>query len=104
MVVVLAARMRPLEPCQPVPYRHALDQTVVDQQVEHPVDAGAAGGLSRIAERVLDLSALVAVVAMWGGLALSYEIASLPPSSAIIGLAGAAYAGATLVSRVRTAV
>ena len=28
---------------------------------------------------------------MWGGLALSYEFATLPPSSAIIGLAGAGY-------------
>ena len=51
--------------------------------------------------RGLALSALVAVVAMCGGLALSYQIASLPPSSAIIGLAGAAYAGATLVTRIR---
>ena len=46
---------------------------------------------------------LVAVLAMWGGLALSYQIASLPPSSAIIGLAGAAYAGATLLTRIRIA-
>ena len=46
---------------------------------------------------------LVAVLAMWGGLALSYRIASLPPSSAIIGLAGAAYAGTTLLTRIRIA-
>ena len=48
------------------------------------------------------LSAVVAVLAMWGGLALSYTISSLPPSSAIIGLAGGAYAVATLVTRTRT--
>ena len=47
------------------------------------------------------LSAVVAVLAMWGGLALSYTISSLPPSSAIIGLAGAAYAVATLLTRAR---
>jgi hypothetical protein len=39
---------------------------------------------------------------MWGGLALSYEIASLPPSSAIIGLAGAGYAGAAVLARGRS--
>jgi zinc/manganese transport system permease protein len=63
--------------------------------------AGAAQRLTARPYRGLALSALVAVAAMWGGLALSYAIASLPPSSAIIGLAGAAYAGATLLSRVR---
>ena len=38
---------------------------------------------------------------MWGGLALSYAIGSLPPSSAIIGLAAAAYALAALHARTR---
>jgi zinc/manganese transport system permease protein len=47
------------------------------------------------------LSGLIAVLAMWGGLALSYAIRSLPPSSAIIGLAALAYALATLYARVR---
>jgi len=37
---------------------------------------------------------------MWGGLALSYAIASLPPSSAIIGLAAGAYGASALVVRV----
>jgi zinc/manganese transport system permease protein len=63
--------------------------------------AGAAQRLTASPYRGLALSALVAVVAMWGGLALSYQIAALPPSSAIIGLAGAAYAGATLLARTR---
>ena len=44
VVVVLAARMSPLEPGQPVTYRYALDQSVLDKQVEHPVNARAAGG------------------------------------------------------------
>ena len=58
--------------------------------------AGAAHRLTASPYRGLALSALLAVLAMWGGLALSYEIASLPPSSAIIGLAGAFYVVATL--------
>jgi hypothetical protein len=40
------------------------------------------------------------VAATWGGLALSYAISSLPPSSAIIGLAAAAFAIAALAARV----
>ncbi len=36
---------------------------------------------------------LLAAVSMWGGLALGYAIPSLPPSSAIIGLAAAGYSG-----------
>jgi zinc/manganese transport system permease protein len=63
--------------------------------------AGAAQRLTASPYRGLALSALVAVLAMWGGLALSYQIASLPPSSAIIGLAGAAYAAATVYTRLR---
>ncbi len=58
-------------------------------------------GSPRSPYRGLGLSALLAVLAMWGGLALSYEIASLPPSSAIIGLAGAVYLAATLFARAR---
>ncbi|MBV9416645.1 MAG: metal ABC transporter permease [Solirubrobacterales bacterium] len=65
--------------------------------------AGAAQRLTARPYRGLALSALLAVLAMWGGLALSYQISSLPPSSAIIGLAGAAYAAATVYARVRPA-
>jgi zinc/manganese transport system permease protein len=46
-------------------------------------------------------SAGVAVGAMWAGLALSYQIPSLPPSSAIIGLAAAGYGLAALARRFR---
>jgi zinc/manganese transport system permease protein len=63
--------------------------------------AGAAHRLTASPYRGLALSALLAVLAMWGGLALSYQISSLPPSSAIIGLAAAAYAGAVLLTRAR---
>jgi zinc/manganese transport system permease protein len=61
--------------------------------------AGAAHRLTARPYRGLALSAVVAVGAMWGGLALSYAIPSLPPSSAIIALAAAAYAAAALVAR-----
>jgi zinc/manganese transport system permease protein len=64
--------------------------------------AGAAHRLTARPYRGLALSALIAVLAMWGGLALSYEIASLPPSSAIIGLAGAGYAAASFLGRLRS--
>jgi zinc/manganese transport system permease protein len=63
--------------------------------------AGAAHKLASAPSRGVALAAGLAVAAMWGGLALSYAISSLPPSSAIIGLAAAEYAAATLVSRVR---
>jgi zinc/manganese transport system permease protein len=63
--------------------------------------AGAAHRLTTHPYRGLALSALIAMLAMWGGLALSYQIASLPPSSAIIGLAGAGYAAASALTRLR---
>jgi len=63
--------------------------------------AGAAHRLTTNPYRGMALSALIAVLAMWGGLALSYQIASLPPSSAIIGLAGAAYAAAGALTTLR---
>jgi len=66
--------------------------------------AAPAGAAHRLTARPywgLVLSALIAVAAMWGGLALSYQIASLPPSSAIIGLAGAAYAIAAVATAAR---
>jgi zinc/manganese transport system permease protein len=54
--------------------------------------AGAANSLTARPYLGLSLSALLAVGSMWGGLALSYAIGSLPPSSAIVGLAAAGYA------------
>lgn len=47
----------------------------------------------------LALSAAIAVGAMWGGLTLSYAVASLPPSTAVIGMAAGAYTGAGIWSR-----
>jgi zinc/manganese transport system permease protein len=65
--------------------------------------AGAAHQLTTHPYRGIALSALLAVLATWGGLALSYVIPSLPPSSAIIGLSAGAYAAALLVGRWRDA-
>ncbi len=61
--------------------------------------AGAAHQLTSNPSRGLALSAALAIAAMWGGLALSYAIPTLPPSSATIGLATAAYALAALHRR-----
>src|SRR6201999_2024340 len=58
--------------------------------------AGAAHRLTVNPYKGLALSAGLALAAMWGGLALSYAIASLPASSAIIGIAGAIYAAASV--------
>ena len=63
--------------------------------------AGAAHQLTADPRRGVALSALLAVGCVWAGLALSYAIASVPPSSAIIGLAGGAYAIAAITGRVR---
>jgi zinc/manganese transport system permease protein len=58
--------------------------------------AGAAASLTARPFRGLAISGAIAVGAMWGGLALSYAIADLPPSTAIVGLAAAAYAACAL--------
>jgi zinc/manganese transport system permease protein len=58
--------------------------------------AGAAHLLTTRPYRGLALSGAIAVGSMWAGLALAYAVPSLPPSSAIIGLAAASYAGAAL--------
>jgi zinc/manganese transport system permease protein len=63
--------------------------------------AGAASALTARPYLGVALSGAIAVGAMWGGLSLSYAIASLPPSTAIIGLAATAYAAAAIVARVR---
>jgi zinc/manganese transport system permease protein len=44
----------------------------------------------------LVLSALLALVSMWGGLAMSYEISFLPASFAVVAVATALFAGAGL--------
>ena len=66
--------------------------------------AAPAGGARAITSRPyagIALSAALAVGSMWGGLALSYVIGPLPPSSAIIGLAAGCYAVCAVAARVR---
>jgi zinc/manganese transport system permease protein len=63
--------------------------------------AGAARALTARPFLALGLSAALAVLAMWAGLALSYTISGLPPSSAIIGLAAALYGVCALLRRAR---
>ena len=53
--MVLAARVAALEPRLPVADRDALDEPVLDEQLEHPVDARAPGRRPGGAELVLDL-------------------------------------------------
>jgi zinc/manganese transport system permease protein len=60
--------------------------------------AGAAHRLTANPYLGLALSAVLALAATWGGLALSYVVPSLPPSSAIISLAVAIYALATALA------
>ncbi len=62
--------------------------------------AGAALRLTSKPYLGMALSAGIALVAMWGGIALSYVIPSLPPSTAIIGLAVGAYALASVASNI----
>ena len=54
--------------------------------------AGAATRLTANPYHGLALSALLALVSVWAGITLSYEIPSLPPSTAIIAVAGGLYA------------
>ncbi len=61
--------------------------------------AGAAQRITANPYLGLGLSALLALLAMWVGLALSYWIPSLPPSSAIIAVAAASYLLALLAGR-----
>ena len=54
--------------------------------------AGAALALTASPYAGLALSALISVGCTWGGLTLSYAVASLPPSTAIVSLACGCYA------------
>lgn len=63
--------------------------------------AGTAHRLTVNPYRGIALSAGVAVFSTWSGLALSYAIAWLPPSSAIIGIAAGIYVLAALAARPR---
>jgi zinc/manganese transport system permease protein len=53
--------------------------------------AGAAHRLTARPYLGLGLSALLAVAAMWAGLAVSYAVPSLPPSTAVVTVAAGAY-------------
>jgi zinc/manganese transport system permease protein len=61
--------------------------------------AGAAQRITANPYLGLGLSALLALLAMWLGLALSYWIPSLPPSSAIVAVAAASFLLALLFGR-----
>ncbi|HEX4563669.1 MAG TPA: metal ABC transporter permease [Solirubrobacteraceae bacterium] len=63
--------------------------------------AGAAHRLTPNPYLALALSAAFALGAMWLGLALSYAVASLPPSTAIIAIAAATYALSFLLTAPR---
>jgi zinc/manganese transport system permease protein len=67
----------------------------------------APGGAARLLTddpwRGLALSAALALASMWGGLALSYSVSSLPPSFAVIALASGLFALAALRSASRIA-
>jgi zinc/manganese transport system permease protein len=60
--------------------------------------AGAAHKLAANPYAGMAISGATAVGAMWGGLALSYAIPALPPSTAVIALAAATYAAATALT------
>jgi zinc/manganese transport system permease protein len=60
--------------------------------------AGAALRLTSKPYLGMAYSAAIALAAMWGGIALSYAIPSLPPSTAIVGLAVLAYALASMAT------
>jgi zinc/manganese transport system permease protein len=63
--------------------------------------AGAAHHLTFNPYLGIALSAVLAVLSTWSGLALSYAIAWLPPSSAIIAIAAGTYVMAALAARLR---
>jgi zinc/manganese transport system permease protein len=64
--------------------------------------AGAALRLTANPYAALGLSAALALLATWGGLALSYLVPDLPPSSMIISLAVAIYVAAAALGREAT--
>ncbi len=61
--------------------------------------AGAAVRLTARPYRGMAISAAIALAAMWGGLALSYSVPTLPPSTAIVGLLVGAYTLASIAGR-----
>ena len=65
--------------------------------------AATAHNLTRSPAAGIALAVLLALVASWGGLALAYAIPSLPPSSAIVCIAGAVYYLSVVASRLPVA-
>jgi zinc/manganese transport system permease protein len=66
--------------------------------------AAPAGAALRLTARPyvgMAVSTAIALGAVWGGIVLAYAVPSLPPSTAIVGLAVAVYALAPLAVRVR---
>ncbi|SFE67627.1 zinc/manganese transport system permease protein [Actinacidiphila alni] len=63
--------------------------------------AGTAQRLTDNPARAFVLSAVLAVADMWGGLAASYALPSMPPSFAVVALATALYAAAFAVGPYR---
>jgi zinc/manganese transport system permease protein len=63
--------------------------------------AGAAFRLTARPYRALALSCLFALVSVWLGIVLAYAISSLPPSSAIIGVAVAIYLATVVAGAVQ---
>jgi zinc/manganese transport system permease protein len=64
--------------------------------------AGPAGAAQRLRAGTATgaaLAAALALAAMWGGLVLAYEIPSLPPSTAVIGLCTVAFAVPAALAR-----
>jgi zinc/manganese transport system permease protein len=61
--------------------------------------AGAAHRLTASPYLAMTLSAAIALVSVWAGIALSYAIPSLPPSSAIVAVAAGCYLAAILARR-----
>jgi zinc/manganese transport system permease protein len=66
----------------------------------------APGGAARLLTdnpwRGLALSVALALASMWGGLALSYEVSSMPPSFAVIAIATSLFSLAALRARLRS--
>ena len=65
--------------------------------------AGAAHRLALNPYQGLALSGALAVGALWLGLVIAYLVPTLPPSSAIVGVAGAVYLAASLGIRLKAA-
>jgi zinc/manganese transport system permease protein len=63
--------------------------------------AAAAQRLTDRPWRALWLSAALAVLSVWAGLALAYAVPAVPPSFGVVAVASAAYAGSVLLDLTR---